>query len=196
LSISKRLRFEILRRDNHACRYCGGAAPDVKLVVDHVVPVALGGADEPSNLVTACEPCNSGKSATPADAAVVDDVQADALRWAAAMRRAADVQLADLERRRELRNRFMLAWIDWTWFDSRENRRVTFDLPPDWETSVDNILAAGLPIELLCECVDIAMSAKRIKDEFRYMCGIAWRKVADMQEIAGTIVDSEADNGA
>lgn len=23
MAISKRLRYEILRRDNHACRYCG-----------------------------------------------------------------------------------------------------------------------------------------------------------------------------
>lgn len=26
MSVSKRLRFEILRRDNHACRYCGATA--------------------------------------------------------------------------------------------------------------------------------------------------------------------------
>ena len=31
MAVSKRLRFEILRRDNHACRYCGQMAPDVKL---------------------------------------------------------------------------------------------------------------------------------------------------------------------
>ncbi|MEU5976310.1 hypothetical protein [Streptomyces sp. NPDC047315] len=25
MAVSKRLRYEILRRDNHACRYCGAA---------------------------------------------------------------------------------------------------------------------------------------------------------------------------
>ncbi len=64
MAVSKRLRYEILRRDNHTCRYCGAAAPDVPLRVDHVTPVALGGSDKPENLVTSCEPCNSGKSST------------------------------------------------------------------------------------------------------------------------------------
>lgn len=58
MAVSKRLRYEILRRDNHTCRYCGATAPDVKLTVDHVVPVALGGSDVPTNLVAACDACN------------------------------------------------------------------------------------------------------------------------------------------
>lgn len=33
MAVSKRLRYEILRRDDHACRYCGDRAPDVKLTV-------------------------------------------------------------------------------------------------------------------------------------------------------------------
>lgn len=66
MTVSKRLRFEILRRDNHACRYCGGVAPDATITVDHVVPVALGGSDDPSNLVAACKDCNAGKSSVPA----------------------------------------------------------------------------------------------------------------------------------
>jgi 5-methylcytosine-specific restriction endonuclease McrA len=32
--IPRRLRFEILRRDGHTCRYCGAQAPDVPLTVD------------------------------------------------------------------------------------------------------------------------------------------------------------------
>ncbi|MFF8482376.1 HNH endonuclease [Streptomyces antibioticus] len=64
MAVSKRLRYEIFRRDNHTCRYCGASAPNVPLRVDHVTPVALGGSDKPENLVTSCEPCNSGKSST------------------------------------------------------------------------------------------------------------------------------------
>ena len=59
MPVSKRLRYEILRRDNHACRYCGGTAPDVVITVDHVVPVALGGSDDAGNLVAACKDCLS-----------------------------------------------------------------------------------------------------------------------------------------
>lgn len=77
MAVSRRLRFEILRRDGHTCRYCGAKAPEAALTVDHVIPVALGGGDEPNNLVAACSDCNSGKSSVPADAAVVEDVDED-----------------------------------------------------------------------------------------------------------------------
>lgn len=43
IPIGKKLRFEILKRDAFACRYCGRRAPNVELHIDHVVPVARGG---------------------------------------------------------------------------------------------------------------------------------------------------------
>jgi hypothetical protein len=60
--MSARLRFAVLQRDGHRCVYCGRAAPDVRLHVDHVHPWKLGGTNEMTNLVTACEDCNLGKS--------------------------------------------------------------------------------------------------------------------------------------
>lgn len=64
-ALSKRLRFAILNRDGFRCQYCGAAAPNVPLVVDHVNPVALGGGNHPENLRAACFVCNSGKAALP-----------------------------------------------------------------------------------------------------------------------------------
>jgi hypothetical protein len=64
-SLSVRTRFEIFKRDNFTCRYCYRSTPEVVLEIDHVVPVAEGGTDDPMNLVTACWECNSGKSAVP-----------------------------------------------------------------------------------------------------------------------------------
>ena len=61
--LSKKLRFQILNRDNFTCQYCGRKAPDVILEVDHIVPVAKGGKTEVENLITACHDCNSGKKA-------------------------------------------------------------------------------------------------------------------------------------
>lgn len=60
--ISKALRFEILARDGFRCRYCGATAAMGALQLDHVLPRALGGRDDAANLVTACQPCNAGKS--------------------------------------------------------------------------------------------------------------------------------------
>jgi 5-methylcytosine-specific restriction endonuclease McrA len=51
MAISKRVRYEVLRRDGHRCRYCGAAAPEVALTVEHVVPQALGGRNDPHRLL-------------------------------------------------------------------------------------------------------------------------------------------------
>ena len=71
--ISKRTRFEVFKRDQFTCQYCGRSAPDVVLHVDHILPVAEGGTNDMMNLVTSCQDCNLGKSAKMLsdDAAVV-----------------------------------------------------------------------------------------------------------------------------
>jgi hypothetical protein len=66
-AISKRVRFEVFKRDSFTCQYCGEKAPDVILHVDHIRPVADGGENDILNLVTACESCNSGKGARKLD---------------------------------------------------------------------------------------------------------------------------------
>lgn len=63
--ISPRLRFQVFKRDGFKCRYCGASHERGPLVVDHYVPVALGGSDHINNLRTACELCNAGKAALP-----------------------------------------------------------------------------------------------------------------------------------
>lgn len=59
--IPARTRFRVLERDGFTCQYCGAKAPNVELHVDHIVPVAKGGTNDESNLVTACAVCNLGK---------------------------------------------------------------------------------------------------------------------------------------
>lgn len=61
-SISKKVRFEVFKRDSFICQYCGQSAPDVVLHLDHIHPVSKGGDNEIMNLVTSCQACNSGKS--------------------------------------------------------------------------------------------------------------------------------------
>jgi len=55
------LRYEVLERDQFTCQYCGQQAPNVKLEVDHVLPVEDGGPDTLDNLKTSCWACNHGK---------------------------------------------------------------------------------------------------------------------------------------
>ena len=60
--ISKKMRFEVFKRDSFKCQYCGRQAPDVILEVDHIHPVAEGGKTTMLNLITSCRDCNRGKS--------------------------------------------------------------------------------------------------------------------------------------
>jgi len=59
-----KLRFEILKRDNFKCQYCGRNVKEdgVKLQIDHIQPKNKGGTDNPENLITSCFECNLGKS--------------------------------------------------------------------------------------------------------------------------------------
>lgn len=72
-AISKRVRFSVFSRDGFSCRYCGAQSDQVQLVLDHVQPVSLGGTNEPENLVTACQPCNAGKSNKPVDQTAINE---------------------------------------------------------------------------------------------------------------------------
>ncbi len=61
MALTKKVRFEVFKRDKFTCQYCGRSAPDVTLQVDHIHPVSEGGTDDLLNLVTSCFDCNQGK---------------------------------------------------------------------------------------------------------------------------------------
>lgn len=69
-SLSKKIRFEVFKRDMFKCQYCGKSPikdSDVVLEVDHIVPVVDGGSNEMINLITSCWDCNRGKGARKLD---------------------------------------------------------------------------------------------------------------------------------
>jgi len=56
------MRFEILKRDEFRCQYCGATPQEgVVLVIDHIYPKSKGGSNKMDNLITACQICNGGK---------------------------------------------------------------------------------------------------------------------------------------
>jgi hypothetical protein len=61
--IGKSKRYDVLKRDNFTCQYCGRSAPEAVLEIDHRNPVSNGGSNNQDNLVTSCYDCNRGKSA-------------------------------------------------------------------------------------------------------------------------------------
>lgn len=96
-SISKKIRFEVFKRDSFTCQYCGKKSPDVILHVDHINPVSKGGGNEIINLLTSCLECNQGKS----DRLINDRASIDKQR----------AQIEELSKRRE-QLEMMLKWRD------------------------------------------------------------------------------------
>lgn len=185
MAVSKRLRFEILRRDGFRCRYCGLTAADVELRVDHVIPVALGGRDEPSNLVTACEPCNSGKSSLAPDSPLVDDVAQAALRWRAAMDEARCLIAADRSHVDDARAAVAAEWDAWM----ARDWRIT-PLPSDWVLSVEAWVKSGLYAGSIPPLVEAAM-LRPVSDRWRYFCGVVWSHLEELRERTLQVVETD-----
>ncbi len=65
--LSPSVRWDVLQAAGFQCGYCGRQQADLGegefLQVDHIVPVANGGTNEPENLCVACSTCNEGKGA-------------------------------------------------------------------------------------------------------------------------------------
>lgn len=190
MAISKALRFQVLRRDDHTCQYCGGKPPDVALEVDHVLPSALGGSDQADNLITACATCNGGKGSTPPDAERLEDVSRYNQEFAAEMARlaAADQHRAD--------DSGDVAWFlsEWTsyritgWLIPGRSNEVP--LPARWADSVRVWLARGLASDDVSYAIRRAMEKSEVDppDVFRYMAGICWRILREREEAAGKAV--------
>jgi hypothetical protein len=181
MAVSKRTRYEVLKRDNHTCRYCGGVAPDAILTVDHVTPVALGGSDDPSNLVAACRDCNYGKASTSPDAETVEDVKVIDLRWADAQRRAAEILSAKDTEAEEYIGCFARAWPTYR------------SAPTGAEYSIRRLYEAGLPVEQMVDAARIAATNRGVYDRFGYFMGICWKRVTAIQETAKQILAAEAE---
>lgn len=165
MAVSKRTRFEVLRRDDYTCRYC--RSTENTLTIDHVVPEALGGGNDPSNLVAACRDCNAGKSSTSPDEHVVAQVAEDAIRWSAARREAFAAMRTERHRFDAELNSFSKSWLDW---DKSGDM-----LPHDWDSSVTHWLKSGLSIDDVKEALVIALGSRcNSRAVFRYMAGVVY----------------------
>jgi 5-methylcytosine-specific restriction endonuclease McrA len=72
----KTTRDQLLRLQNHRCAICRGPLSFYESHIDHIMPVALGGSDEFSNLQLTHAHCNLRKGAR------VDDSDQERMPWA------------------------------------------------------------------------------------------------------------------
>lgn len=176
MAVSKRIRFEVFRRDEHTCQYCGAKAPDVKLHIDHVMPVALGGTDKPDNLVTACSDCNSGKTSIAPDAPLVEAVKDKAAAYALAMQDHMVRFRASLEELEDYVDEFHAEWDRWKSGKTHE----PVPLPESYKMSLHTWQRQGIPASIFELAIPPAMEKRDLRGEhaqFRYMAGIISRMV-------------------
>ncbi len=55
------VRKYVYQRDNYQCQSCGKPENFTQLSIDHIIPLALGGSNDISNLQTLCLSCNRRK---------------------------------------------------------------------------------------------------------------------------------------
>lgn len=168
IALSKRVRFEVFKRDGFICQYCGAHPPETILHVDHIVAVAEGGGNDMDNLVTACEDCNLGKGARPLN------VAPESLADKAARIQEAEEQLAGYNaitraRRERIEDQ---SWEVVAALTGEESIRR------DWFRSIKTFVER-LGVDEALEAAEIARAAKPWSDRtrFLYFCGICWRKV-------------------
>jgi len=175
--LSKRLRFAVFKRDLFTCQYCGATPPSVVLEVDHIEPVALGGTDEETNLVTACWDCNRGK------AAISLNVAPEALADRAARVAEAEAQLAGYRAvmREQQERKEGDVWDVFMILNGKaETTHARFG-------SVQRFLQR-LPLEDVLEAArQTRQHASYYGEErrFRYFCGICWRLIKEADDDEG-----------
>lgn len=171
-SISKRLRFEVFKRDEFACQYCGATPPGSVLEVDHIDPVALGGLDEMDNLITACFACNRGKSANPLTT-IPQSLADKAAETAEREAQIAGYQAILKAKRDRLEDDVWSVFFRW-----REQEETTHERFNTVKRFVERI---GL--DAVLDAVDITLAAhiRSQKGEFLYFCKVCWNKVSEIE---------------
>lgn len=167
--LSKKVRFDVFKRDCFTCTYCGRVPPTVILEIDHIIPVAQGGGNEETNLVTSCFDCNRGKGA------VSLTVAPESLTDRASRIAEAEAQLSgyrEIALAREARiERDCWDIIEILTGDRTETTHETF-------RAVKQFLGR-LPIDEVMDAAQIARAFRTHSDRrrLRYFCGVCWRKI-------------------
>lgn len=179
MSLSKKKRFEVLKRDGFTCAYCGRTPPTVILEVDHIEPVSKGGSNDQDNLITSCFDCNRGKTNIPLNV-VSESIEEKHHRI--------------IEKEEQL--------LEFRKYKKRIQRRKNKDIKeitaifeeyyPD-RTFTDGFKRRSLgrfidklPKEEIIEAMDIA--ATKMEDEWynaiKYFCGICWKRIRENEELS------------
>lgn len=172
-SMSKKLRFDVFKRDSFKCQYCGSTPPTVILEVDHIHPVSQGGKNCLDNLLTACFDCNRGKGAHLLSA-IPESVTDRAALLAEKME-----QVKAFARLVKSRKKMEEGQIDEV-EDAFRIHFTGFGFSPSFRESV-RIFVQKLPAHDVSAYMHLACArvAGRRDDAIKYFCGICWKVIKE-----------------
>lgn len=170
-SISKRLRFEVFKRDRFTCQYCSAKPPKVPLEIDHIHPVSKGGSNDIDNLITACFDCNRGKSDVELN--VVPPSLSDTLK----RKRLAQEQYKDYKRVLKEESEIIESEID----DVEMIYSVNFEdyvFKDRFRITVKRFIQE-LGIEEVIDAMEVACNKMYFNEQevLKYFCGVCWTKI-------------------
>lgn len=171
MSISKKIRFEVFKRDGFKCAYCGKTPPDCILELDHINAVSTGGEDDINNLVTACFDCNRGKKNIPLQK--IPPTLLDNLETL----KEKEIQLKEY-------NDFLKKIKNRTIKEMNEINDIYSSFFKEWSlsehfynTSLKRFFEYLPKVELI-DAMKFACSRMQDKDTaIKYFCGICWNKI-------------------
>lgn len=182
--LSKRTRFEVFKRDDFQCRYCGARAPSVLLHIDHVVAIANGGTNSIENLISACETCNLGKAARPLGdkSPPIPQSAAETLAGRAEQLEAYRQAMSDwIEQQQSFRDDLAVAVYNAIWGHEDPGKMLP----------VESAVQAVAFVERLGfkKVLDLASVTGRRSNQFyswhkawKYFCGCCWRAIREHEE--------------
>ena len=172
MSVSKKIRFEVFKRDGFQCCYCGKTPPEVVLEIDHIDPKSKGGKDDINNLLTACFDCNRGKRDVPLDkmpAKLSENLEILKLK---------EDQLKAYRRfvkKVEARIKADMDEVDEVYQEAIPGYRLSDKFR---NVSLKNFIKK-LPLHEVVEAMEIAAARFPMEGEriIQYFCGICWNKI-------------------
>lgn len=169
-SLSKKLRFDLFKRDEFTCQYCGSTPPKVVLEVDHIKPVSQGGDNDIDNLVTSCFDCNRGKGSRTLDVAP-DTVQRKREKL---MER--EEQIKAFERAKKRKSRRInkaIKQVEEVFQEDYPNKRFKRSFNPSMTKFVEAIDIQTLQ-DAMAKACNVTQGSN---DAIRYFCGICWNLI-------------------
>lgn len=173
MSLSKKIRFDVFKRDGFKCAYCGQTPPLVTLEVDHINPKSTGGQDDINNLITACFDCNRGKRDDPLGKIPLR------LEENLEILKEKEAQLAAYNKvMKSIKNRIdkNAKEVESVFSEHFSDRGFT----TPFCRSVKTFLKS-LPLETVKEAMEIACSTLHSNptNALKYFCGICWKKIRE-----------------